>query len=299
MSTEVPQELKYIPAEVKVVKHIRHVYSGRHCEREEIETPVQTASKPKPPIPSGLASSSLLAHIMNQKYVEGLPHFISKRKKWNRMGLELSRQTMANWMIYTAEHGWKNTMIACINCFWSWISFVRMKQLSDYVWTRPANQNPIYGFIEQEKKGRRSSCTIFGKREQEKIRKKFLEGFQGYLQVYGYAGYHKFENVTLVGCWAHARRKFTDALKSVSANSPKPVTATEGLHFCNQLFAIERKLKDLEPQVRHDKRIEQSKPVLDAFLSWLKIHEQKVLPKSNLGDAIAYCLNQWDKLVAF
>ena len=117
MSTEVPQELKYIPAEVKVVKHIRHVYSGRHCEREEIETPVQTASKPKPPIPSGLASSSLLAHIMNQKYVEGLPHFISKRKKWNRMGLELSRQTMANWMIYTAEHGWKNTMIACINCF--------------------------------------------------------------------------------------------------------------------------------------------------------------------------------------
>ena len=75
--------------------------------------------------------------------------------------------------------------------------------------------------------------------------------------------------------------------------------ATEGLNFCNQLFAIERKLKELDPKDRYEARLKQSKPVLDAFLSWLKIQEQIVLPKSALGKAITYCLNQWDKLVAF
>ena len=65
MSTEVRQELKYIPAEVKVVKHVRYVYSCLHCEHEEIETPVQTASMPKPVISGSLASSSIVAHIMS------------------------------------------------------------------------------------------------------------------------------------------------------------------------------------------------------------------------------------------
>ena len=127
---------------------------------------------------------------------------------------------------------------------------------------------------------------------------KFLTGFNGYLQVDGYAGYHKVENVTLVGCWAHARRLYSDVLKSLPAGSIKPVAATEGLQFVIA-FAIERKLKELEPQERYKKRLEQSKPVLDAFLSWLKIQEQKVLPKSGVGKAVTYCRNQWDKLVAF
>ena len=98
---------------------------------------------------------------------------------------------------------------------------------------------------------------------------------------------------------AHARRGFTDVLKALPTNSIKPVAATEGLQFCNQLFTIERKLKELEPEERYKQRLEQSKPILDSFLSWLKVQEQHVLPKSGLGKAITYCLNQWDKLVAF
>jgi len=88
-------------------------------------------------------------------------------------------------------------------------------------------------------------------------------------------------------------------LKAVSSKSVKPVTATEGMNFCNQLFAIEGKWKDLSPKERYEKRFEQSKPVLDAFFVMVKKQERKVLPKSVLGQAIAYCLNQWDKLVAF
>ena len=102
MSTDVRQELKYIPAEVKVVKHVRYVYSCRHCEHEEIETPIQTASMPNPVISGSLASPSIVAHIMNQKYVDGLPLY-RQEKQFKRMGLSLSRQTMANWMIYGAD----------------------------------------------------------------------------------------------------------------------------------------------------------------------------------------------------
>lgn len=79
----------------------------------------------------------------------------------------------------------------------------------------------------------------------------------------------------------------------------KPLTATEGLNFCNQLFAIERELKEISPEEHYKQRLKLSKPILDIFLSWLKIQEHKVLPKSGLGKAITYCLNQWDKLVAF
>lgn len=69
----------------------------------------------------------------------------------------------------------------------------------------------------------------------------FLAGFSGYLHVDGYSGYHKVSGVTLVGCWAHARRKFDEALKVLPASQDKTETvAKQGLEFCNQLFAIER-----------------------------------------------------------
>ena len=78
-----------------------------------------------------------------------------------------------------------------------------------------------------------------------------------------------------------------------------PVAAKEGLDFCNQLFAIEQELKDATPEERYEARIQRSRPVLDAFLVWLKYQSPRVLPKSAFGQAIQYCRNQWDKLEAF
>lgn len=104
----------------------------------------------------------------------------------------------------------------------------------------------------------------------------------------------------LVGCWAHARRKFDEALKALPDDKQKAaVTAREGLEFCNRLFTIEREIKDASPEERLKVRTERSRPVVDAFLAWLRTQRPRVLPKSTLGGAIAYCLNQWDKLVVF
>lgn len=130
--------------------------------------------------------------------------------------------------------------------------------------------------------------------------RKFLSAFSGYLHVDGYSGYHKVSDVILVGCWAHARRKFDEALKALpDSKSSASVTAKEGLDFCNRLFAIERDLKDSPPDERYTIRLERSRPVLDAFSAWLRTQRSRVLPKSAFGKAITYCRNQWDKLEAF
>ena len=102
MSTEVRQEIKIIPAKASVAKHVRYVYACRRCEREDIKTPIVTASMPLPVLPGSLASPSAMAHIMTPKYADGLPLY-RQEQQLSRQGLELSRQTMANWMIKGSE----------------------------------------------------------------------------------------------------------------------------------------------------------------------------------------------------
>ena len=300
MSTEVRQELIYIPAELKVKKHVQYVYSCRHCEHEEIHTPITTAPMPKPAIPGSLASPSILSHIMTQKYVEGLPLY-RQEKQLNRMGVHLSRQTFANWMIIGADR-WLSVLYNRMHSLLLMLDIVMADETTLQVLHEPSRPATSKSYLWLYRTGKEGPPIILYDYQETRAGenpKNFLNGFKGYLQVDGYAGYHKVPDVTLVGCWAHARRMYTDALKSMPANSTKPVTATEGLNFCNQLFAMERKLKELDPKDRYDKRLKHSKPVLDAYLSWLKIQEQKVLPKSALGKAISYCLNQWDKLVVY
>jgi transposase len=166
---------------------------------------------------------------------------------------------------------------------------------------RPATSKSYLWLYRTGREGPPAILYDYQETRSGKNAKEFLTGFKGYIQVDGYAGYHKVPDVTLVGCWAHARRKFDEALKALP--SAKRLTsgtaAAEGLLYCNQLYKIERQLKELTPEERYEKRLELSKPVLDAFLTWLKIQESKVLPKSALGQAITYSLNQWEKLEAF
>jgi transposase len=102
MSTETRRELKVIPAEVQVVNHVRYVYACRHCERNEMETPIITATMPASVYPGSFASPSAMAYTMNQKFVEGMPLY-RQEKHWERLRIQLSRQTLANWMIYGAN----------------------------------------------------------------------------------------------------------------------------------------------------------------------------------------------------
>lgn len=301
MSTEIRKELKIIPAQVKVVEHVRYVYSCRHCERNEIETPIKTASMPSPVFPGSLASPSAMAYTMTQKYVESMPLY-RQEKHLERFGVSISRQTLANWIIYGA-----NTWLSLIydqmhkhlliqNSLHADETTLQVLSEPD----RPATSNSYMWLYRTGREGPPIILYDYQQTRASKHPRRFLDGFEGYLHVDGYAGYNGLSNVTLVGCWAHARRKFTEALKALPESaSTSNVKAKEGLAFCNQLFEIERDLKDVSPEERYKERLERSQPVLEAFSAWLREQTPRVLPKSALGQAIKYCRNQWERLGAF
>lgn len=117
----------------------------------------------------------------------------------------------------------------------------------------------------------------------------FLKGFLGYHQCDGFSGYNKLKEVTRIACLAHIRRKFIEAVPK-RRTSDKRTPAEEGVLYCNQLFKLEEKFADDTPEIRKTKRLEQSKPVLDAFWCWLD--KQNPPSGSNLYKAVTYARNQ-------
>ena len=301
MSTEVRQELKVIPAEVKVVKHIRHVYSCRHCEQTATETPVITAPMPKPAAPGSLASPSALAFTMVQKYVMGMPLY-RQEQQFAHLGVELSRQTLANWLL-RASDTWLRPLYERMHAHLLNQEVLHADETVVQVLREDGRAAETQSYMWVYRTGRVGPKIVtydYQRTRGGEHPRDFLARFKGYLHVDGYPGYHKVVGATLVGCWAHARRKFDEALKALPDDKQKAaVTAREGLEFCNRLFAIEREIHDASPEERLKVRTERSRLVVDEFSAWLRTQRPRVLPKSTLGGAIAYCLNQWDKLVVF
>lgn len=128
----------------------------------------------------------------------------------------------------------------------------------------------------------------------------FLQGFSGWPHADGYQGYHRLPgNIRVVGCWAHARRKFDEALGTLPQEKRKDAPAAMGEWYCSQLFKLEQALAELTPEERYEKRLEQEKPVLDTLLSWANDMQAKTAPKSALGKAIHYLLEQWSYLARY
>lgn len=301
MTTETRREIAVMPPQVKLVEHVRHVYACRHCERHELQTPILTAPMPRPVYPGSLASPSAMAHIMCQKYVNGLPLY-RQEQDWARLGYPLSRQTMANWMIYGAEQ-WLKPVVAEMKRYLLKQEVLHADETTLQVLKEPgkAAQSESYMWLYRTGQGVGPVVLYDYQRTRGgEHPRDMLAGFNGYLHVDGYPGYHKVKDVTLVGCWAHARRKYDEALKAApEARSNPHSVAAQGLAWCNQLFAIERELKEATPEERRKAREEQSRPVLDGYYAWLRQQKPRTMPKSLLGQAIAYSLNQWDKLTAF
>jgi len=301
MSTETRNEIAVIPAEVKVTRHVRQVYACRHCEREEIRTPIVTAPMPKPVYPGSLASPSILAHVMSQKYVDSQPLY-RQEQQFARLGLTISRQTLANWMMYGADQ-WLTLLTDRMREHLLNQDILHADETTLQVLREPGKSAETKSYLWLYRTGREVPPIVWYDYQPSRggeHPRNFLKGFSGYLHVDGYSGYHKVSGVKLVGCWAHPRRKFDEALKVLPASADKTGTAAhQGLQFCNQLFAMERELKDTTPEERYTIRLERSRPVLDAYLAWLRQQRSRMLPKSALGEAITYSLNQWDKLTTF
>ena len=256
---------------------------------------------PRAVYPGSLASASLVAFTLHQKFTEGLPLY-RQAQEWARLGVPLSRQTLANWVLHAA-HEWLRPLYRHLQTQLLQREILHADETTVQVLQEEGRPADRKSYMWLYRTGRDAPAIILY--EYQKTRggehpRRFLAGFHGYLQVDGYAGYHDLPAVTLVGCWAHARRKFTDALKILpAAQRDGPSVIRTGLDYCNQLFAIERDLHEATPDHRGRARHARSRPVLARFLRWLRAQRPILLPKSALGEAVTYCLNQWTPLTAF
>lgn len=301
MGEEIRQEINIIPAKFVVERHIRAKYSCRHCNRNEIKTPIKTALAPNPAFPGSLASPSAVAFIMSQKFVEGLPLY-RQEQNLQRQGLQLSRQTMANWMISGAN--WLETIFDRMHTLLRLRKTAHADETVLQVLKEPGRAAQSESRMWLYRSGREGPPIVlyeYQMTREGKHPRNFLEGFFGFLHVDGYIGYEGIAGITLAGCWAHVRRKFVEAINVLPllAKKRSDTPAHAGLEYCNALFRIERDLHDVTPEERLAGRMARSQPIVEKFRTWLDEMEAKVLPKSLLGTAIGYARNQWAKLIVF
>ena len=293
------EKLQFIPAQVKVIEHVRPKYACRTCEKDGISNTVKQAPVPHSVIPKGYATPSLLSQIITSKYQYGLPLY-RQESMFKQHGIELSRKTMADWIIRCAElfkplydqlhqHILKQPAIAADE---TTLKVVESEKVNSYMWLYASGADTPIGNISGTEipnivlydyhNSRAGQCAV-----------DFLKGYSGYLQVDGYQGYEQTQAI-LIGCWAHARRKFMEAKKG--AGKKGSGKADWALNHIQKLYRLETQLKDKTVEERYITRQEKSVPLLSQLHMWLMKSAQQVLPKTKLGEAIQYCLNQWKKL---
>ena len=303
IGTEVINKLKIIPAQTIVEQHVYYTYACKSCSEsadEGCETPVVKAPREKNIIPGSFATPEAIAHIMTQKFVMGSPLY-RQEQELNRKGISLSRQTMSNWILKATEDYLtpvykqlhkellaRDVLHADETTLQVLHEPGKKPQSDSYMWlyrTSGDTDKPIVLYEYQPGRG-------------AKHPKEFLSGYKGYLHTDGYAGYHDLgEDITVVGCWAHARRKFDEAVKSLPKSKAKGSSASQGLTYCNLLFGIEQELVGKTAEERYEERLKQAKPVLDAMFAWA--NSRTAAPKSALGKAFTYLKEQWPYLTNY
>jgi len=230
---------------------------------------------------------------MYQKYVNHVPLY-RQEKDWQNLGMEIKRSTLSNWIIKTSEE-WLSKVVVRLH-----EKLLEEKYLH-------ADESPLQVLGEEGKSNTsKSYMWVYSttRISDKQIRlfdyrpgraganaAEFLDGFSGYLHTDAYKGYEKVRNVTRCLCWSHNRRYFADALpkdlKSEEATLPR-----QGIAYCNELFKIEEKLRDLSPEDRKTQRLKLEKPLLEAYWSWVDLNISTVLAKSKIGQAFQYAQNQ-------
>ena len=288
---KVRDELEYIPAKVKVIRYMQQACECPACKHKG-KPFIRKAFTPKSVLNHSLASPSSVARVMYQKYVNSVPLY-RQEKDWEQIGIGLSRATMANWIIRSSEDHLKPVVDRLkqelmsrdiLHCDETPVQVLKedgkKPQTKSYMWLYRSGNDGKHPIVLYDYQPSRNGDHAV----------KYLKDFKGYVHSDGYSGYNKLTDITRVGCWAHLRRKFVEAIPQ-RKDPDAPLTSAEiGLQYCDKLFAIEDSLKDLSSEERFCKRLELEKPVLEAFWCWLD--SINALKGSALGKAVTYAQNQ-------
>lgn len=293
MGEDVREELKIIPAKAVIVRHVRHVYACRSCEASSDHVPIVKADMPEPVIKGGFASPEAVSHIATQKFVMGSPLY-RQEQEWMQSGILLSRQTMSNWLIKACEN-WMEPIYGAMKRQLCGHEVLHADETTLQVLHedgKPA-QSKSYMWLYRTSGEAKHQIVLYDYQPNRKPEnpERFLRDFKGYLHADGYEGYHRLpDNITVVGCWAHARRKFDEMLKTIPKDKRVSSNAAKGIAYCDKLFRLEKQFALLSPEDRFRERERYSRPVIDEFYSWLGSLREP--PKTLMGKAIYYAQSQ-------
>lgn len=319
--TFVREELRITPAKVERIHYYQEKWQCPECKKDGDGTFAESKT-PTALIPHSPASPSIVSYVAMEKIGLAIPYY-RQEFLMQQLGFTLPRETMANWIIYVAEHYFypiydrlheELLRRDLVHADETTCQVLREKgraaEQTSYMWLYTTGNDGLIPIVLYDyQPSRKGSCV-----------QNFLEGFHGLVQCDGYQGYNKLEDVILVCCLAHARRKFFEAvpaamrkrLKLLDINSDVVIEdinlpdeeeakqllpAEIGLLYCNKLFYLERTLKDLDPEERKQQRTVLEQPVWDQFWNWLDtLHPTG---GSKLGKAVVYAQNHHETLMNY
>lgn len=300
---EESEEMDIIPAQIKVIRHVQIKYGPCKCDESLYnEIPeIKTAHMPERMIPRSIAAPGMLAYVFVSKFADSLP-FYRQSKIFKRIDSDISRATMCNWAIAAADR--------CRDLIDLMIDEIRGGPLIQMDETTvqvlhepdrpPESKSYMWVAVGFSNEGRRLVLYQYHPTRSQNVPTEFLKNYSGYLQTDGYAGYNQAgsnANIIHVGCFAHARRKFYNALEL----NKKSKAAHKGMLYIQKIYKIENDVRsrDHNPENFVIERKKTAQPILDEFHNWLMAQKDSILPQSRTGIAINYTLSEWEKLTKF
>ena len=292
---DVAEILEYIPANFKVIRHMRPKFACKQCER------VVEASAPSRVIERGVAGPGLLAHVLVAKYADHCPLY-RQSEIYAREGVDLDRSTLAGWVGASSEllaplvealrkHVLSATKIHADDTPVPVLAPGNGKTKTGRLWT----------YVRDERTAGESTAPAvwfaYSPDRKGEHPRQHLKNFKGALQADAYAGFHHLYGdgaIYEVACWAHARRKFHD----IHVVHASPIT-TEAISRIGALYGIEDEVRGKPAELRREIRQARAKPLLDELRSWLEKSLRQLSAKSETAGAIRYVLAHWRALTRY
>jgi len=300
---EVSEKLDIVPARFRVERHIRYKYACRACEGVEGDGgAVKTAPMPPQIIPQGIATPGLVAFVAISKYADSLPLY-RQSKMFERTGVFVPRSTLANWMVHVG--------MQCARLIMLLVDRIRAGPLVNIdetpvqVMKEPGRPDTSRSYMWVFLGGAPGECAVvfrYSPTRSGSVASDFLGDYSGWVQADGFAGYDALEakpGIELLGCWAHARRKFVEVTKA----SPRGKTGSGdvAVAYIRKLYAIEKQgvEEKLDAEGIRALREDCARPILNEFKGWLEKRSFETPPKGLMGKAIGYTLSRWDRLTRY
>lgn len=298
-------EVEFRPAKLILKQIVQQIAKCIECGEEDSPNEkchFQKATVPVPPLAHSISTPSLIAQIMYQKFAMGLP-LARQEKDWFRLGLVLSSNNMANWIIRCSQE-WLEPVYwriheKLLECGLLHMDETRI-QCNKEEGKLPSSESFMWLMRSAVSEDTQGAFFYYSRSRSGENARKLLDGFHGYLITDAYAGYDKVPDIKRALCWAHCRRYFVESIPLDTKGKEVPGSkGAEGREYIDLLFKVEDEIKNLPYEEKKQKRQDASQPILDAFWAWVEKTSAMHTTNEKLTQALGYCQNQRKYLETF